>query len=92
VERIGIEEIRGFYRIGSVFDALQGGRAGTGFRAKAVKAVSANEWFFQGHFAETKVCGRLIVKRLRKRRHALLTQKACRQACVSGKDRKRAFL
>ena len=33
--------------------------------AKAVKAVSANEWFFQGHFAETKVMpGVLIVEAL----------------------------
>ena len=33
--------------------------------ARAVKAVSANEWFFQGHFAETKVMpGVLIVEAL----------------------------
>ncbi|MCE5189908.1 MAG: 3-hydroxyacyl-ACP dehydratase FabZ [Eubacteriales bacterium] len=33
--------------------------------AKAVKSVSANEWFFLGHFAETKVMpGVLIVEAL----------------------------
>ena len=33
--------------------------------AKAVKSVSANEWFFLGHFAETKVIpGVLIVEAL----------------------------
>ncbi len=36
-----------------------------GVRAKGVKAVSANEWFFQGHFAETKVMpGVLLVEAL----------------------------
>ncbi len=34
-----------------------------GVKAKGVKAVSGNEWFFMGHFAETKVMpGVLIVE------------------------------
>lgn len=35
----------------------------SGVMAKGIKAVSANEWFFQGHFAEFKVMpGVLIVE------------------------------
>ena len=51
-----------------------------GLRAKGVKAVSANEWFFQGHFAETKVMpGVLIVEALAQTGGiALLTKDAMR--------------
>ncbi|NLI54507.1 MAG: 3-hydroxyacyl-ACP dehydratase FabZ [Clostridiales bacterium] len=51
-----------------------------GVSAKGVKAVSANEWFFQGHFAETKVMpGVLIVEALAQAGGiALLTQEAMR--------------
>jgi len=47
-----------------------------GVSAKGVKAVSANEWFFQGHFAETKVMpGVLIIEALAQAGGvALLTQ------------------
>lgn len=48
--------------------------------AKAVKSVSANEWFFLGHFAETKVMpGVLIVEALAQTGGiALLTMDAMR--------------
>ncbi len=51
-----------------------------GVSAKGVKAVSANEWFFQGHFAETKVMpGVLIVEALAQAGGiALLTQENMR--------------
>lgn len=47
-----------------------------GVSAKGVKAISANEWFFQGHFAETKVMpGVLIIEALAQAGGvALLTQ------------------
>ena len=66
MNRIGIEEIKRilphrepFLMVDRV-DELE-----PGVRAKGVKAVSANEWFFQGHFAEVKVMpGVLIVEAL----------------------------
>lgn len=77
MERIGIEEIKRILPHREPFlmldrvDELE-----PGLRAKAVKAVSANEWFFQGHFAETKVMpGVLIVEALAQTGGvALLTQ------------------
>ena len=66
MNRIGIEEIKRilphrepFLMVDRV-DELE-----PGVRAKGIKAVSANEWFFQGHFAEVKVMpGVLIVEAL----------------------------
>ena len=64
--KLGVEEIKTilphrepFLMLDRVEDSAPGEYA------KAVKAVSANEWFFQGHFAETKVMpGVLIVEAL----------------------------
>ncbi len=66
MESIGIEQIKQilphrepFLMVDRVDELVPG------VSAKGVKAVSGNEWFFQGHFAEKKVMpGVLIVEAL----------------------------
>lgn len=96
IERIGIEEIKRILPHREPFlmldrvDELE-----PGVRARAVKAVSANEWFFQGHFAETKVMpGVLIVEALAQTGGvALLTQETMRgKLALLGKITSARFL
>ena len=64
MNRLSIEEIKKILPHREPFlmvDRVDELEAGT--YAKGIKAVSANEWFFQGHFAEYKVMpGVLIVE------------------------------
>lgn len=81
IGRIGIEEIKRILPHREPFLMLDRvDEFEPGVRARAVKAVSANEWFFQGHFAETKVMpGVLIVEALAQTGGvALLTQETMR--------------